>query len=463
MPGKTRRCAFYTLGCKVNQYDTEGLAQLFRERGYEIVDFDSPADVYCVNTCTVTSMSEKKSRQAIRRAKRKNPSAIVAVVGCYAQVAPDEVAAIPGVDVVAGILERTKLVDLVEKAMRGEARAPLVEAAKGRPGGAFEELPFGAVRARTRGFVKVQEGCDEFCSYCRVPLARGVSRSRDPKSVLSEVEKLVRSGHREIVLTGVHLGAYGRDLAELEGGARPDLAWLVERVHEVTGLGRVRLSSVEPLDVDERLIHAVARLPKVAKHFHIPLQSGDDGILALMNRRYRAADYERLIERIREQIQPCGITTDVMVGFPGETRDRFARSLEFVRRMGFSRIHVFAYSPRPGTRAARMGDQVDPAEKRARSDAMIALGRELMLEFHRSLVGLREEALVEEYDAGTGTAKGPGSTYVRVEFRSEAGVEGELVPVSVVAANAQGVTARRVFPPGTSEEGSRAPGEKLYG
>lgn len=461
MPWKTRRCAFYTLGCKVNQYDTEGLAQLFRERGYEIVDFDSPADVYCINTCTVTSMSEKKSRQAIRRAKRRNPAAVVAVVGCYAQVAPDEVAAIPGVDVVAGILERCRLVDLVEKAMEG--RGPLVDVRKGRPDGAFEELPFGAVRAKTRGFVKVQEGCDEFCSYCRVPLARGASRSREPRSVLAEVQKLVESGHKEVVLTGVHLGAYGRDLAELEGGARPDLAWLVERVHAVPGLGRVRLSSVEPLDVDERLVRAVASLPKVAKHFHIPLQSGDDGVLALMNRRYRTADYQRLIERIREEVRLCGITTDVMVGFPGETEERFARSLEFVKRVGFSKIHVFAYSPRPGTRAARMGNQVDPAAKRARSDAMIALGRELMLEFHQSLVGSREEALVEEYDAGTGMAKGLGSTYVRVEFPGEAGVEGELVPVSVVAADARGVTARRVFSSRTAEEGSRTLGEKLYG
>lgn len=459
MPRKTRRCAFYTLGCKVNQYDTESLARLFRERGYDIVDFESPADVYCINTCTVTSTSEKKSRQAIRRAKRRNPSAVVAVVGCYAQVAPDEVAAIPGVDVVAGIRERGKLADLVERALQGQR--PVVEVRGGRPGGPFEELPLAGPHARTRGFIKVQEGCDEFCSYCRVPYARGASRSRDPESVLAEVQRFVEAGHREIVLTGVHLGAYGRDLGELGNGVRPDLAWLVERVHEVRGLGRVRLSSVEPLDVDERLIRAVAGLPRVAKHFHIPLQSGDDDILAMMNRKYRTSDYERLIDRIREEIWPVGITTDIMVGFPGETDERFARSYEFARRMAFSRMHVFAYSPRPGTRAARMEGQVDPATRHARSETMIALGRELGLKFHQSLVGSREEALVEDYEVGRGVVRGIGSTYVKIAFPGEADLAGELVPVSVAAADPDGVTARRVFQQEVAEEGSERLGEKL--
>jgi len=458
LPQKTRRCAFYTLGCKVNQYDTESLARLFRERGYDVVDFESPADVYCINTCTVTSTSEKKSRQAIRRAKRRNRSAIVAVVGCYAQVAPDEVASIPGVDVVAGIRERGKLVDLVEKAIQGQG--PVVEVRGGRPGGPFEELPLAGPHAKTRRFIKVQEGCDEFCSYCRVPYARGASRSRDPESVLAEVQRFVEAGHREIVLTGIHLGAYGRDLGKLGNGVRPDLAWLVERVHEVPGLGRVRVSSVEPLDVGERLIRAVAGLPRVAKHFHIPLQSGDDDILAMMNRKYRTSDYERLIDRIREEVWPVGITTDIMVGFPGETDERFARSREFARRMAFSRMHVFAYSPRPGTRAARMGGQVDPATRHARSETMIALGHELALKFHRSLVGSREEALVEGYEVGRGVVRGVGSTYVRIEFPGEADLAGELVPVSVVAADASGVTAKRVLQQEVAKEGSERLGEK---
>ncbi|MGE5587418.1 MAG: tRNA (N(6)-L-threonylcarbamoyladenosine(37)-C(2))-methylthiotransferase MtaB [Clostridia bacterium] len=460
MPPKTRRCAFFTLGCKVNQYDTESLATLFREHGYDIVDFESAADVYCINTCTVTSTSEKKSRQAIRRAKRRNPSAVVAVAGCYAQVAPEEVAAIPGVDVVAGILERGRLVDLVERVMRGER--PVVEVGHGRPDGLFEELPVvAASHARTRAFVKVQEGCDEFCSYCRVPYARGASRSRNPESVLSEVRRFVDAGYKEIVLTGVHLGAYGRDLDQLGDGTRPDLAWLVERVHEVKGLGRVRLSSVEPLDVDERLIRAAATLPRVAKHFHIPLQSGDDDILAMMNRRYRTSDYERIIARIREEISPVGITTDIMVGFPGETEERFARSCEFARRIGFSRMHVFAYSPRPGTRAARMTAQVDPATRHARSEVVIALGRELGFMFHQSLVGRREEALVEGWESGRGVLQGVGSTYVRIEFPGEAGLAGEIVPVTVVDACPDGVTARRVSRPEGSQGGSGTVRENL--
>lgn len=458
MPQKPPRCAFHTLGCKVNQYDTGSLMRLFRERGYDIVDFDSPADVYCINTCTVTSMSEKKSRQAIRRAKRRCPSAVVAVVGCYAQVAPEEVAAIPGVDVVAGIGERGMVVDLVERARRGEG--PIVEVSVRRPGGRFEELPCARPETRTRGFVKVQEGCDEFCSYCRVPYARGASRSRDPRDVLAEVRRFVEVGHREIVLTGIHLGAYGRDLPGAAGGVRPDLAWLVERVHETRGLGRVRLSSVEPLDVNERLIRVVSDLPKVAKHFHIPLQSGDDETLEMMNRKYRTSDYERLIHRIREQIRPCGITTDIMVGFPGETEERFMRSYEFARRVGFSRMHVFAYSPRPGTRAARMQGQVDATTRRARSEAMISLGRELAFEFHRSLVGAREEVLVEGEDPGAGFLHGFGSTYVRVRFPGDPGAGGELVPVSVVAAEPDGVLAARVSRLEAREEGSEGSREK---
>ncbi len=445
MPQRPRRCAFHTLGCKVNRYDTDGLARLFRERGYEIVGFDSPADVYCVNTCTVTSMSEKKSRQAIRRARRQSPSAIVAVVGCYAQVAPEEVAAIPGVDVVAGIRERAMLVDLVEKAMRGEG--PVVEVEGGRPGGLFEELPLAGPETRTRGFIKVQEGCDEFCSYCRVPFARGASRSRAPRNVLDEVQRFVEAGHREIVLTGIHLGAYGRDLCEDETGTRPDLAWLVEQVHEVRGLGRVRLSSVEPLDVDERLVRVVRDLPRVAKHLHIPLQSGDDAVLERMNRGYRTGDYARLIDRIRERMRPVGITTDIMVGFPGETDEMFTRSYEFARRMGFSRMHVFSYSARPGTRAARMEGQVDPAARHARSESMIELSRQLAARFHESLVGLREEALVEELARGAGLLHGLGSTYVRIGFAGDAGLVGELVPVAIVAAEEDGVVAKRVSPP----------------
>jgi threonylcarbamoyladenosine tRNA methylthiotransferase MtaB len=452
------------LGCKVNQCDTESLATLFRERGYDIVDFDSAADVYCINTCTVTSASEKKSRQAIRRARRRNPSAVVAVVGCYAQVAPEEVAAIPGVDVVAGILERGRLVDLVERVLDGGG--PVVEVGRGRPSGRFEELPVAAgARARTRAFIKVQEGCDEFCSYCRVPHARGASRSRRPECVLSEVRRFVNSGYKEIVLTGIHLGAYGKDLDPLDTGDRPGLAWLVERVHEVEGLGRVRLSSVEPLDVDEPLIRAVASLPRVAKHFHIPLQSGDNEVLVMMNRRYRTSDYERVIARIRDAISPVGITTDVMVGFPGETEERFARSFEFARRVGFTKMHVFAYSPRPGTRAARMTPQVDHATKHARSEAMIALGRELGFRFHKSLVGLREDVLVEGRERGDRVVvEGLGSTYVRIQLLEEAtraSEIGDIVPVTVVGACPDGVTARRLSPPVGSQGGSGTVRENL--
>lgn len=455
MPEMARKCAFYTLGCKVNQYDTESLMRLFRERGYDIVDFDSRADVYCINTCTVTQVSDKKSRQAIRRARKQNPFAIVAVVGCYAQAVPEEVAAIPGVDVVAGTRERGVLVDMVEEAMKGEG--PIVRVRAGSPCEPFEELPIDGFASRIRGFVKVQDGCDEYCSYCKVPYARGKSRSRRLENVLAEVERLVEAGHKEIVITGVHLGAYGRDLAELRPGVAPDLAWLVEKVHEVRGVGRVRLSSVEPLDVTCGLIRVVADLPRVAKHFHIPLQSGDDAVLARMNRNYRASDYERLVGRIREAVSPVGITTDIMVGFPGETDEMFMRSYEFARRVGFSRMHVFKYSRRPGTYAARMPGQVDPATKQARSAEMIELGRELAEAFHLSLVGGREDALVEEYDRDRGLVTGLGSTYVRVEFPGTVDLVGEFVPVSIVSARSDLVQGERVV---SGQEGFEARSEK---
>ncbi len=436
--GKARRCAFCTLGCKVNQYDTQGLVRLFRERGYDIVDFDEPADVYCVNTCTVTQASDKKSRQAVRRARRQNPSAVVAAVGCYAQAAPGEVAAIRGVDVVAGTHDRRRIVDLVELAMEG--KGPLVSVGRVPCDEPFEELPVDGSAERVRGFVKVQDGCDERCAYCRVPHARGRSRSRRPENILVEAGRLIEAGLGEIVLTGVHLGGYGRDLDAAGSGERPDLAWLIERIHGIPGLGRLRLSSIEPLDVDDRLVETVAGLPKVARHFHIPLQSGDDAVLQRMERGYAAADYERLVDRIREATSPVGITTDIMVGFPGETERMFASTCELAERVGFSRVHVFKYSRRPGTAAALMPDQVSDAVRQARSETMIELSRELARRFHASLVGEYEEALVEARDPDRDRVTGLGSTYARIAVVGAAELVGEFARVRIVSCDACGVT-----------------------
>jgi len=450
LPKAGKRCAFFTLGCKVNQYDTESLAELFRRRGYEIVDFDSEADVYCINTCTVTQVADKKSRQAVRRAKRRNPKAIVVAVGCYAQVAPEEVSAIRGVDVVIGTQGRADIVDLVDLAMAKKSESPLVAVREGIPRPVFEEMPISCPTKRIRGFVKIQEGCDEFCAYCKVPFARGPSRSRKPQSIIEEVKRLVDSGIREIVLTGIHIGAYGRDFHMPNVKRTLGLPCLLEEIHNIPNLGRVRLSSIEPLDIDECLIEKVRELPKVARHFHIPLQSGDDQILAAMGRRYTTLDYLRIVERVRQMIPEVSVTTDIMVGFPGETEENHRRSCEFAKSLKFSRMHVFKFSRRPGTRAYHMERQVDSKTKRFRSEKMIQIANELKSEFCRSLIGKEEMMLVEDYESRRRVVTGIGSRYVRIEAEGEESLVGSLIPVRVVETANDLVIAERVL---SHEEG----------
>ncbi|HHY46764.1 MAG TPA: tRNA (N(6)-L-threonylcarbamoyladenosine(37)-C(2))-methylthiotransferase MtaB [Firmicutes bacterium] len=407
--GFSKTCAFATLGCKVNQYDTEALIALFRKHGYEVVDFDSKADVYCINTCTVTSTSDHKSRQLIRRARRRNPDAIIVVTGCYPQVSPEEVASIPGVNVVTGTHGRSRIIDLVEEAKEKKDGAIVaVEPVSSR--GEFEETPVEALTRRARAYVKIQEGCDQFCAYCRVPFARGPVRSRKPEDVISEVERLLLAGYREIVLTGIHLGLYGADLAGADRaraggeGTRPDgvssLAEITRRLLDIGGEWRLRLSSIEPMDITGELISTIASSPRAARHLHIPLQSGDPDILRLMGRPYSPDDYARLVEDIRRTIPGCAITTDVMVGFPQETDERFERSYRFVEGIGFSRLHVFRFSRRPGTRAFYLSGQVDARTSARRSRAMVALGDKLSLAFHEGMTGKDFVVLFEESHPG---------------------------------------------------------------
>lgn len=392
----------------MNQYDTEAVAELFRSRGHEVVDFEDDADVYIINTCTVTGTGDKKSRQMARRAKRKNPDAVVAVMGCYVQVSPDEAAEIPGVDVAVGTVNRARIVDLVEEAAESRRRVCVVRRISEATD--YEELPVSHFAERTRAVVKIEDGCENFCSYCKVPFARGPVRSRRPESMLAEVRRLADAGFKEVVLTGIHLGAWGTDFEQ-----RLELADAVHMVHEVDGIERIRLSSIEPTDMTDRLIEAFATLPKLAPHVHMPLQSGDDDVLAMMRRKYRTADYRRVVEKLRAKIPDLGLTTDVMVGFPGETDEMFRRSLEFVREMAFSRLHVFKYSRRPGTKAYGMPGQVPAKVKEQRSDQMIALGEELSRMFHERFIGREVEILVEESSPVTGLT----GNYVRATAGSE--------------------------------------------
>ncbi len=435
------RVALHTLGCKVNQYDGEALLDLFRRRGYRVVGFDEPADVYVINTCTVTHEGDRKSRQLIRRARRRNPDAVVVVAGCYAQVAAREVARIPGVDVVLGNADRQRVVDLVEEARGGGPLLAVGDVFRAR---GFEELSVAGLTGRTRAVVKVQEGCAEFCSYCIVPYARGRPRSRRPEEARAEVERLAAAGYREVVLAGTHLGAYGCDLEPDAAGRRPGLADLLRALHGVEGIARLRLSSLEPMDADEALLRALAELPKVCPHLHLPLQSGSDRVLARMRRRYTTDRFRRLVARARELIPDLAVTTDVMAGFPGETEEDHRATLAFLEEMGFSRLHVFPYSPRAGTPAARLPDQVPAAVKERRVRELLALGRELALAAHRRLVGRTVEVLAEEEVAGDGRLQGYTPDYVRARFPGGGELRNRVVPVRVRAADAEGVEGEPV-------------------
>lgn len=385
------KVAFYTLGCKVNQYESDAMAELFRERGYELVDFDEVADVYVINTCTVTNEGARKSRQVIRHAIRKNPDATVAVVGCYPQMNPGEVLKIPGVDVVVGTKDRHKIVDLVERAKRDKARIVDVEdIMKVRT---FEEIAFRGYRQRTRAFLKIQEGCNMFCSYCIIPYVRGPVRSRPLESILREAENLAEDGFKEIVLTGIHLGLYGTDFKE-----GPDLSEVVEELSKIEGIKRIRLSSIEAMELTDEFVLKLAEIENFCHHFHIPLQSGSDRILKLMNRRYTTSEFEERVEFIKKVMPDVAITTDVIVGFPGETEEDFEDTRRFIEKIEFSRLHVFKFSPRKGTPAAKMPEQVPAELKEKRSHELLSLSKKLEKNFRGKFVGKVVEVLFEERD-----------------------------------------------------------------
>lgn len=388
-----KRVALHTLGCKVNQYDTEAITAQFKAHGYEVVDFDQAgADVYIINTCTVTNVSDHKSRQMIRRAHRKNPHAKIVVVGCLAQTDPDSVKGLPGVNLIVGTDQRSRIVELVEQIKPDEQGVLVGDILKVRR---FEELNAVAFEGRTRAYLKIQDGCSQYCAYCKVPYARGPSRSRPAASVIEQVAEIVEQGYREIVLTGVHLGGYGRDLEP-----PITLSDIVEQIAAVPGLERVRISSVDPNEVDAKLIDLVAGNPKVCRHLHIPLQSGSDLILQRMRRRYQTADFRRIVETVRARVPEVAVTTDVIVGFPGETPALFAETYTFLRETAPCKIHVFPYSPRKGTPAAAFPDQVSKLEKEERSRTLIALSDELGAAFQQQFVGKVVQVLFEREQDG---------------------------------------------------------------
>ncbi len=414
--------AFLTLGCKVNQYETAALASLFSRRGYRAVDFSNVADVYVVNTCTVTETADRKSRQMIRRATRRNPDAVIVVTGCYAQLHPSVVADIPGVDVIVGTTGREGLVGLAEEARATGRQVVRVSSFAAQCD--FEEMP-ALFYTRARAFLKIQEGCRAFCTYCLVPYARGPVRSRRPGAVLEEARRLLASGFKEIVLTGINIGCYGVDLSP-----PVRLEQVILQILELPGLLRLRLSSVEPEHITADIIRLLATESRFCRHLHIPLQSGDDEILQLMGRSYSAAEYRALVGRLREAVPEVAISSDVMVGFPGESEAAFEATSRFVREIGFSGLHLFKYSPRPGTRAACFKGQVPDGEKERRLKLLLAVGRELRNAFANRYLGRMVKVLVEAKNPD-GACEGLSEHYFPVVFYADEDCAGSIFLVKV--------------------------------
>lgn len=426
---ENKTVALITLGCKVNIAETEGMKQLFQKAGYKVVPDDQPADVYVVNTCTVTGMGDKKSRQMLRRVHSLNPNAIIAAVGCFAQVSPEEAAKIEGVSLVLGNNMKHRIVELVEN-LRNQGKKQYVFERKMLS--EYEELPVETFEGHTRAFLKVQDGCDQFCSYCIIPYARGPVRSRSTGDVVKEAKSLAINGFKEVVLTGIHLTSY------FDEKSGKGLAELIKEVHEVEGIERIRLGSLEPIFLTPGFIEGIKHLPKLCPHFHLSLQSGCAETLKRMNRKYTPDEYKKIVELIRERIPGVTITTDVMVGFPGETDEEFEKSFDFCRGIGFLWMHVFKYSPRKGTPAYRFGEQVDPKTKEARSRRMIELARQMRQDVYESFIGRETDVLLEQpVEGSSGDMEGMTPNYIPVTVKVRSQKSGEIISVRLISSEGE--------------------------
>lgn len=417
---RNKKAAFYTLGCKVNHYETDAMEHLFRESGYEVDDFENFADVYVINTCTVTSMSDKKSRQMIRRAKKHNENAIIAVVGCYSQNAPEEVMAIKGVNLVMGTSERDKIVVEIEKLDVKDQTIEVEDIMKKRN---FEALSIEETYGKTRAFLKIQEGCDRFCTYCIIPYTRGPVRSRALDDIIAEVKSLVKNGYKEVVLTGIHVASYGKDLENIT------LLDVIKSISKIDGIERIRTSSVEPLIITDEFLEEIIKIEKFCPHFHLSLQSGCDTVLDRMNRRYTSKDYEIAVSKIREKYPNAAITTDVIVGFPGETEDEFEITNKYLVKINLYEMHIFKYSPREGTKAATMENQIDPSIKSIRSDILLKLALKNKVEFEKNMIGSKVKVLFESKN--NEDFEGHTDNYVKVYVKSSQDIIGNIYEVEI--------------------------------
>ena len=419
---------FHTLGCKVNHYETEAVWELFKKEGYDKVEFKEEADVYVINTCTVTNSGDRKSRQIIRRAIRRNPEAVVCVMGCYAQTKPKEIMDIEGVDIVIGTHGREDIPALVRKYQ--EERQPITQIHNVFKVGEFENLNVTQFSNRTRATLKIQEGCNNFCTYCIIPWARGTVRSQKPELVIEQVKQLVANGYYEIILTGIHTAAYGEDFEDYSFGK------LLGELDKIEGLKRIRISSIEASEVTEEVVEVMKRSDKIVNHLHMPIQSGSDGVLKRMKRPYTIAEFEEKITELREIFEGLSITTDIIIGFPGETEAEFNETVETLTRIGFFELHVFPYSVRNGTPAAKMENQVPELIKTMRVNQVLALNEQLAKQYVSTCENKVLQVIPEEVSHDKpGHLVGHAGNYVKVEFEGSKDLIGDVVNVRLTKAN----------------------------
>ena len=412
--------SFITLGCKVNQYETNAMAQKFKEKGYKVIEGETKADIYVINTCTVTNMSDRKSRQMLRRMKDINKNAIIVACGCYVQVSKEEVEQMEEIDLVLGNNEKKNIVEYVEKYIEENKKEENMEDVMQQR----EFVDFGDVTytEKTRAVIKVQDGCDRFCSYCIIPYARGRVRSRKPQSVISEIEKIAKQGIQEVVVTGIHVASYGKDFNN-----DYKLIDLLEEINKIEGIKRIRLGSIEPLLITEEFVERLKKLEKICHHFHLSLQSGCDETLKRMNRRYTIEEFKEIVNRLRKNYEDVILTTDIIVGFPGETEEEFNKTYEFLKDIKFYKMHVFKYSPRKGTKAANMPKQIDGKQKEIRSKKLIELSDFNEKTYNDAYINKEVEVLFEEEKEGM--YKGHTENYILVYYKSEENLENKMKKV----------------------------------
>lgn len=417
---RNKKMSILTLGCKVNLYESKAIEELFINQGYEIVSNDDFADVYIINTCTVTNMSDRKSRQFIRKSKKHNENSILVVTGCYSQISPEEILKIEEVDILIGTNEKNKVIDIINN-YNGNKVSTVDDIMKVKE---FEEMTLSNLNEKTRAFIKIQDGCQQFCSYCIIPYARGPIRSRKLENIISEIKSLVEHGYKEFVLTGIHVASYGKDFGNIS------LIDVLKEINKIDGVKRIRMSSIEPLIMTSEFIYELSKLDKICNHFHLSLQSGCDSVLKRMNRKYDTKIYKDIVLKLRDVFENVSITTDIIVGFPGETKQEFKETYEFLKDIKLAQMHIFKYSKRDGTKAAKMDNQVLPEIKTKRSKNLLELNQSNEYEFKKSLIGKTLDILFEkEYKKDI--YEGLSTNYVRVSCYSKDNIENQIRKVKI--------------------------------